>query len=184
MYYYIVRTGFRNAGGSKVLRSLCLFIMMLMPVMLSACYHMRTEAVPITTQVIEVRSEPADVMRRIRRLVEDEWKSRILEADSSGFVLITAPYHFFTDTGSGMPAGGRKYYTQLRIEILPHSGQTVIQVSPYNFEMRTTYAFNQDGQLGTLHKHYPYEHYPGMFDLSRIDNEMSLVSAVIRTLFQ
>lgn len=166
------------------MRSLCLFIIMLMLLTLSACYHMRAEAVPISTRIIEVRVEPADAMRRIRRLVEDEWKSRILEADSSGSVLITAPYHFFTDTGFGMPAGGRKYYTQLRIEVIRRLGQTTIHVSPHNFEMRTTYAFNQDGQLGTLHKHYPYEHYPGMFDLSRINNEMSRVSAVIRTFFQ
>lgn len=173
-----------DAGGGMVLRSFCPVIMFFMLLIQSGCYHMRAEAVPIGTRVIEVKAEQADAMRRIRRLVEDEWKSRILEVDNSGSVLITAPHHFFTDTGFGMPAGGRKYYTQLRIEILPRPGQTIIQVSPYNFEMRTTYAFNQDGRLGTLHKHYPYEHYPGMFDLSRIDNEMSRVSVTIRTLFK
>lgn len=166
------------------MRSSCLFILILMLLTLPACYHMRAEVVPIKTRVIEVKAEPADAMRRIRALVEVDWKSRILETDSSGSVLITAPYHFFTDTRPGMPAGGRKYYTQLRIEILRRSEQAIIQVSPYNFEMRTTYAFNQDGHLGTLHKHYPYEHYPGMFDLSQINNELSRVSVIIRTLFQ
>jgi hypothetical protein len=145
---------------------------------------MRAEAVPIRTRVIEVKAEPTDVMFKIRKLVEDEWKSRILNVNSSGLVLITAPYHFYTDTGFGQPAGGRKYYTQLRIEILPQAGLTAIHVSTYNFEMRTSYAFNQDGQIGTLYKHYPYEHYPGMFDLSRIDNELMRVAAIVSNLFQ
>ena len=165
------------------MRSFLLFILFVMLMPLMACYHMRVEAVPINSRVIEVKLEPADAMRRIRQLVEDEWKSRILEVDNSGSVLITAPHHFFTDTGFGQPAGGRKYYTQLRIEVLPRLGQTVIQVSPYNFEIRSSYAFNQDGQLGTLYKHYPYEHYPGMFDLSLINNELTRVVAVIRALF-
>lgn len=145
---------------------------------------MRAEAVPIKSQMIEVGGDSADAMLRIRRMIEGEWKSRILEVDSSGLVLITAPYHFFTDTGFGMPAGGRKYYTQLRIEVSQRSGQAYIQVSPYNFEMRTSYAFNQDGQIGTLYKHYPYEHYPGMFDLSRINHELAWVAANIRNLFR
>ncbi|OGU02403.1 MAG: hypothetical protein A2X82_11555 [Geobacteraceae bacterium GWC2_55_20] len=166
------------------LRSFFLLIMLLLLFPLSACYHMRAEAVPIKSRVVEVKAGPADAMRRVRQLIEDEWKSRILEVDSSGAVLITAPHHFFTDTGFGMPAGGRKYYTQLRIEFLPRPGKTVIQIVPHNFEMRTSYAYNQDGRVGTLYKHYPYEYYPGMFDLSRIDNELARVEAMIRALFQ
>lgn len=172
-----------GVGGSMALRNFCIYILILLTVMLSGCYHMRAEVVPIRSRVFEVKAEPADAMRRIRKMVEDEWKSRILEMDSSGSVLITAPNHFYTDTSVGMPAGGRKYYTQFRIEIQPQAGGTAIQVSPYNFEMRTSYAFNQDGQIGTLYKHYPYEHYPGMFDLSRIDNELTRVASIIMDLF-
>lgn len=166
------------------LRSFFLLIMLLLLFQLTACYHMRAEAVPIHSRVVEVRAEPADAMRKVRRLVEEEWKSRILNMDGSGSVLITAPYHFTTDTGFGQPAGGRKYYTQLRIEFMPDSGKTVIRISPYNFEIRTSYAYNQDGRVGTLYKHYPYEYYPGMFDLSRINEELNRVEALIRVLFQ
>ena len=151
--------------------------------LLPACYHMRAEVEPISTRVIEINTDPAAAMHRIRKLVEEDWKSRILEMSGSESVLITAPYIFFTDTGHGMPAGGRKYYTQLRIEILRRPGHTTVLVSPYNFEMRSSYAFNQEGQIGTLYKHYPYEHYPGMFDLTRINNELDRVVAIIRTLF-
>ncbi len=160
----------------------CFCILILL--FLAGCYHMRTEAVPIATRTIVIKSEPADAMRKIRRLVEDDWKSRILDEGSSGSVLITAPYNFFTDTSFGMPAGGRKYYTQLRIEIVRHSGQTVVQLSPHNFEMRSSYAYNQDERIATLYKHYPYDHYPGMFDLTRIDNELDRVAAIIRSVFQ
>lgn len=145
---------------------------------------MRAEVEPLNSPVIEVMVDQAEAMNRIRRLIEDEWKVRILGVESSGSVLITAPYHFSTDTGFGMPPGGRKYYTQLRIEVLPRPGPVSIKLSPYNFEMRTSYAFNQDGRVGTLHKHYPYEHYPGMFDLARINGEISRVETAVRTLFR
>ena len=162
---------------------LLFLIPLLMP--LSACYHLRAEPVPISARVVEVKADPAEVLVKLRKLVEVDWKSRILETDSSGTVLITAPYHFHTDTGFGQPAGGRKYYTQLRIEILPRpAGLTAISLSPHNFEMRTSYAFSQEGQIGTLYKHYPYEHYPGMFDLSRINSELMRVAARVRSLFQ
>ena len=109
---------------------------------------------------------------------------RILETDSSGNVLITTPYHFITDTGFGQPAGGRKYYTQLRIEVQQQNGATSVQISHYNFEIRTSYAYNRDGQVGTMYKHYPYEEYPGMFDLTLINNEMDRAAADIRRIFQ
>lgn len=169
------------------MRSFWFCILFLIPLLLplSACYHMRAEPVPISARVVEVKAEPADVLTRLRTLVEVDWKSRILETDSSGTVLITAPYHFHTDTGFGQPAGGRKYYTQLRIEILPRAaGLTAISLSAHNFEMRTSYAFSQEGQIGTLYKHYPYEHYPGMFDLTRINSELMRVAAHVRNLFQ
>ena len=108
------------------------------------------------------------------------------DADSTGTVLITAPYHFTTDTGFGQPAGGRKYYTQLRIELLQRDGVLTVQLSPYNFEIRTSYAFNdysKGGAVGTMYKHYPYEEYPGMFDLNLINSEIDRVSADIKRNF-
>lgn len=166
------------------MRSFYFCLLLLLLLTLPACYHMRAEVEPINARVIEVKADPADAMLKIRKLVEVEWQNRILETDISGSILTTAPYHFYTDTGAGMPAGGRKYYTQLRIEISQRSGQAFIQVSPYNFEMRTSYAYSQDGRLGTLYKHYPYQHYPGMFDLTRINNELDRVAGIIKTLFR
>lgn len=150
-----------------------------------ACYHMRVEAEPISPRIVTIPVKLHDAVGKIRALVEDEWKCRILESDSSGAVLITAPYHFATETGFGQPAGGRKYYTQLRIEVQQNDTSVTIVISPYNFDIRTSYAYNDYSKqgVGTMYKHYPYEEYPGMFDLNLINREMARVAADIRRIF-
>jgi hypothetical protein len=145
---------------------------------------MRAEAEPIAPRIIAITGQKQDAITKIRTLVEDKWRLRILETDSTGTILITSPNHFTTDTGFGQPAGGRKYYTQLRIEILDQNGALSAQISHHNFEIRTSYAYNKEGQVGTMYKHYPYEEYPGMFDLGLINSELDRVSAEIRQLFQ
>ncbi|GAC1471169.1 MAG: lipoprotein [Desulfuromonadaceae bacterium] len=166
------------------MRNYLLLLLLLLLPLLPACYHMRAEAEPIAPRVITLPGGAREAVRKIRKLVERDWKCRILETDSSGTVLITAPYHFTTDTGFGQPAGGRKYYTQLRIEVQQQNGTVVVSLSHYNFEIRTSYAYNKDGQVGTMYKHYPYEEYPGMFDLDLINHEMDRVAADILRIFQ
>lgn len=168
------------------MRNLLWLLISLMLALLPACYHMRVEAEPIATRTITISGKPLDAVAKIRKLVEEEWKCRILETDSSGSVMITAPYHFTTDTGFGQPAGGRKYYTQLRIEVRQQAGSTLVGISPYNFEIRTSYAYNDysKGGVGTMYKHYPYEEYPGMFDLDLINREMDRVLADMHQIFQ
>lgn len=150
---------------------------------LPACYHMRTEAEPITPRTFEIKAAVPEAMGKIRKLVEDEWHHRILEDGGSGFVLITTPYHFATDTGLGQPAGGRKYYTQLRIEVQQQEGQTLVTISPHNYAIRTSYAYGLEGEIRTMHKHYPYEDYPSMFDLTPLSQELDRVSAKIKGIF-
>lgn len=163
----------------------CLWLLLaLLLALLPSCYHMRVEAEPIAPRIITIPGEPLDAVRKIRTLLERDWKCRVLETDSGGTILITAPCHFTTDTSFGQPAGGRKYYTQLRIEVKQQNGVTTVQLTPYNFEIRTSYAYNKEGQVGTMYKHYPYEEYPGMFDLGLINNEMDRVSADILQKFQ
>lgn len=164
---------------SSIQRLILLILLLLLP----ACYHMRAEAEPIAPRVLSIKASPPEVMKRIRRLVEERWHQRILGDVSSGTVLITTPYHFATDTGLGQPAGGRKYYTQLRIEVEKHNDQTQVTISSHNYEIRSTYAYSLAGEVHTMFKHYPYEEYPGMFDLAPLDSEMDRVSKVIKGLF-
>lgn len=170
------------------LRNRFWLLILVFMVSMTGCYHMRIEAEPIEPRVLTAKGQPKDAAAKIRELVEDKWKCRILETHSSGTVLITAPYHFTTDTGFGQPAGGRKYYTQLRIEAFDKSGITEIHISPYNFEIRSSYAYNNyaggSKDVGALHKHYPYEEYPGMFDLNLINGELDRAAADIRRLFK
>jgi hypothetical protein len=151
--------------------------------LLPACYHMRAEVEPITPQVLSIKASSPEVLSRIRRLIEERWQQRILGDVSSGTVLITTPYHFATDTGLGQPAGGRKYYTQLKIEVEKHDDQTQVTISPHNYEIRSTYAYGLGGEVRTMYKHYPYEEYPGMFDLAPLNSELERVSKVIKSLF-
>lgn len=166
------------------MRNCLLLFLSLTLALLPACYHMRADAEPIAPRIISLPGQPQDVTRKIRTLLEDTWKCRILETDSSGTILITAPYHFTTETGFGQPAGGRKYYTQLRIEVQKNNGTVTAHISHYNFEIRTSYAFNKDGQVATMYKHYPYEEYPGMFDLALINSEMDRASTEIMRIFK
>lgn len=168
------------------MRNVIWLLLLLTLPLLPACYHMRVVAEPIAIRSITIAGQPLDVVNKIRKLVEDDWKCRILETDSGGTVLITAPFHFATDTGFGQPAGGRKYYTQLRIEVQQKDGTVTVNLSHYNFEIRTSYAYNDysKGGVGTLYKHYPYEEYPGMFDLDLINREMDQISMDILRIFQ
>ncbi len=145
---------------------------------------MRIEAEPIEPRHVVVSRPSHETIKKIRRFLEEEWKLRMLDEDVPESVIITAPYHFATETGFGQPAGGRKYYTQLRIEVVDQEKGAAVDVSHYHFEIRTSYAYNKDGKLGTMYKHYPYEEYPGMFDLSLINNEMNRVAVELKKLFQ
>lgn len=172
------------AAWSTALRSLRLLVAGLLVMALPSCYHMRSEAEPIIPRTFKIKAGASDSLARIRRLVEDEWQQRILEEAGSGGVLITTPYHFATDTGLGQPAGGRKYYTQLRIEVQQQDGQTLVRISPHNYEIRTTYAYGLGGEIRTMYKHYTYDEYPGMFDIVPLGQELDRVSTVIKNLFR
>jgi len=159
-----------------------LILAVLLPLPLTACYHMRAVAEKIESPVLTVGQSPAEALRRIRKLLEDERQLRIIAEESNGATLITAPWHFSTDTGFGQPAGGRKYYTQLQVTVSVTDGRTTVTLSPHNYEIRSSYAYGLDGQVMTMNKHYPYEEYPGMFDNNRLTAELKEVSdAIART---
>ena len=130
--------------------------------------------------MVRTRLAPVDAMRRLRSVLEEDMKFRILEESPDGMQLITSPRHFATDTGPGQPAGGRQYYTQLLIRLSAREGGTEISITPHNYELRTSYAYSSEGQIRTLYKIYPYEEYPGMFDLIPLLNELSYSASAIQ----
>jgi hypothetical protein len=150
-------------------------VMLLLP----ACYHMRVMPEPIQPCVINVSQAPAEALYRIRKTLDRELHIRIVDEEEGGSVLISAPHHFYTDTGFGQPAGGRKYYIRLMFTVEQRDGRTFVTTAPYSFELRTSYAYSEDGQMRTLFKIYPYEEYPGMFDTDTMTKEVRMVSGAI-----
>ena len=160
----------------SALRLLSLFVVALL---LPACYHLRLVADPIPPQSISVRQTPEEALRRIKKTLEKELHLRVVAEQRDGMVLISTPHHFFTDTGFGQPAGGRKYFVQFQIEVDSSNGQSIVTVVPRHFELRTSYAYSSEGKLHTLYKVYPYEKYPGMFDINIMKREVKRVAGVI-----
>lgn len=151
---------------------------------LPACYHIRVEAVAIADRTVTLKEQPQYALKKIRRLFEDNWKLRVLSTEKDGMTLITAPYDFATDTSPGQPPGGRKYSTQLRIEIQTENEIRMLHLTHYNLEIRTSYTYSEGGRLGTLIKHYPYQKYPGMFELDLINQEMDRAKLAVERIFK
>lgn len=155
-----------------------LFLLLL----LQGCYHMRIMVEPINPEVVVVSVAPEEALRRIKAVLDKKQHLRSSDEHDDS-VLITPPWHFATDTGFGQPAGGRQYYTQFKIEAVQRDGQTIVTISPHHYEIRTSYAYGLDGQLRTLAKHYPYEQYPGMFDLEPLKRELAGMAVLIKRAF-
>lgn len=153
---------------------------MLLLALLSGCYHMRVLAEPIQPETVHIALRPEATLQRIKRLLDSEHHLRALEDENQVGVLITPLWHFATDTGLGQPAGGRQYFVQLRIAVTALDGKSVVTVTPYHYEIHTSYAYGLDGQVKTLFKIYPYEEYPGMFDLEPLKKELSLLAELIK----
>lgn len=156
-----------------------LSVLAVVALLLPACYHLRVMPEPIRPCVIGVRQAPAEALLRIRKVLDRELHIHIVDEDEKGSVLISAPHHFYTDTGFGQPAGGRKYYVRLMFTVERREGRTFVTTAPYSFELRTSYAYSEDGQVRTLFKVYPYEEYPGMFDIDTMTKEVQMVAGVI-----
>lgn len=111
--------------------------------------------------------------------MEEELHLRVVDEEQVGSVLISAPRQFYVDTGFGQPAGGRKYFVQLQIEVQGQSSGSRINIKGRNFELRTSYVYSEHGQLETLYKVYPYEEYPGMFNTDIMNQEMQKMAEII-----
>lgn len=156
-----------------------IIVLLMIVVMTSGCYHMRVNPEPLPTHQIVTKKNAAVVERIIRRILESELNIRILDEGDQGKMLISAPRHFATDNSFGMPAGGRQYYAQLQMEVNQEKDGCLIILSPYHYELRTSYAYGFEGQVHTLYKVYPYPEYPGMFDLSYLEQYMKKVSVML-----
>lgn len=154
----------------------CISLLLLLT---SGCYHMRVNPEPLPTRHFSTIKSKEATLRTIKRVLEDEMQLRILDEYSQGAVLISAPHYVATETGFGQPAGGRRYYFQLHIEVNNENDRRIVFLSPYHFEIRTSYAYGLEGQVKTLYKIYPYAEYPGMFELSFLEQELQRIGSLL-----
>ena len=168
------------AGMNMVLSRIIPSVLMTLCLALNGCYHMRAEPEPIAPLVFTVNQGPVEALRIIRKVLADDRQLRILHEQEQGTILITAPWHFATDTGFGQPAGGRRYYTQLLIEARVVNSRTRVTLSPHHYEIRSTYAYGQNGLVETLNKHYPYEEYPGMFNNNLLSTALGNIAGTLQ----
>ncbi|MBT0651845.1 hypothetical protein [Geomobilimonas luticola] len=144
----------------------------------SGCYHMRLLPVPLESADFKATQPMGRAVAEFeKRLLQDGF---LLEAvDAGGGVILTGYRFFYNDTGFGQPAGGRDYYYRLKVNVTPEGQGVTVRLTPFDLELRTFYVYDHEGRLDTLKKRYPYEVYPGMFELEYLKKELQRVKALL-----
>lgn len=161
-------------------RSFAVVLVLLAFAVSPGCYHMRLDPAPIDPVSIVVPASRSRLFANIRLYLEG-YGMRIEEADESAGYLLTAPAFFYKESGVDQPAGGRDYYCKLEVRVEHgQDGRTRITLTPVDLAITTDYVFNADGRVLTLSKHYPYQHYPSMFDLQEVNRALQKVMNMLR----
>lgn len=161
-------------------RSFAVVLVLLAFAVSPGCYHMRLDPAPIEPVSIVVPASRSRLLANIRLYLEG-YGMRIEEADESAGYLLTAPAFFYKEIGADQPAGGRDYYCKLEVRVEPmQGGSRRITLTPVDLAITTDYVFNADGRVLTLSKHYPYQHYPSMFNLHEVNRALQKVMSMLR----
>jgi len=164
----------------RVYRSLAVVLVLLAFAVSPGCYHMRLDPAPIESVSIVVPASRTRLLANIRLYLEG-YGMRVEEADESAGYLLTAPAFFYKENGVNQPAGGRDYYCKMEVRVEPgQDGSTRITLTPVDLAITTDYVFNADGRVLTLSKHYPYQHYPSMFNLHEVNRALQRVMGMLR----
>ena len=163
-----------------MIRKHLLFALFLSMGMAGGCYHMRITPQPLPSYQIFAKSAPPEALAAVERLLnEDDF--RLESVDPSALTILTGYRFFHNDSGFGQPPGGRDYFYRLQVTLRPDGGGTRVTLSGVDFELRSFYVYEDEGHLSTLKKRYPYEEYPGMFDLDAMTRELVRVQKLVKT---
>ena len=142
------------------------------------CYHMRLMPVPLEGAGIETGQPVARTVAEIeKRLLQDGFLLETVDARSN--VIVTGYRFFYNDTGTGQPDGGRDYHYRLEVRVTAKDKGAAVRLTPIDLELRTFYVYDHEGKLDTLKKRYPYEEYPGMFELEYLKKELQRVKELL-----
>ncbi len=159
---------------------MCLAVAVVIPgLLLAGCYHMRMNPEPLQREAFTVAMTPDRAFDVISDVLSQDGFYFDRHDDNTD-TLVTEYRYFHKDTGISQPVGGRDYYYELRVTVRPAGDGATVALDIPALEMRASYVYDSDGELKTLSKRYPYEEYPGMFDLVPVDKELHRVETLIR----
>lgn len=165
---------FRLGGGILV----CLFL-----ALAAGCYHLRLEPAALPVQRAVTARAATDVFDRVRDvLVQDGYAvERSERRDNGEGGVITCGYRHFSTRAGGIsqPVGGRLYYHRLMITVNGGEEGAEILMESTGLEIRSSYVYEEGGAVRSFAKRYPYEQYPGMFDLKAVDRELARVRGML-----
>jgi len=170
-------------GVVRVRRGLLVGLLVTVLYGASGCYHMRLLPEPLESADFKVSQPVARAFAEFeKRLRQDGF---LLETVDNGSGVILTGYRFFyNDTGFGQPAGGRDYYYRLKVKVTTEGKGVAVHLAPFDLELRTFYVYDHEGKLDTLKKRYPYEVYPGMFELEYLNKELQRVKDLLAEKWQ
>ncbi|GFE56916.1 hypothetical protein [Geobacter sp. AOG1] len=153
-------------------------LMLIVLLCAGGCYHMRLMPVPLEGASFETGQPVGRTVAEIeKRLLQDGFLLETVDA-SSGMIL-TGYRFFYNDTSTGQPAGGRDYHYRLEVRVTAKEKGTAVRLTPIDLELRTFYVYDHEGKLDTLKKRYPYEVFPGMFELEYLKKELQRVKELL-----
>lgn len=164
-----------------IIRAFWIAVLCLGTALLAGCYHLRLEAVPLDTPRFVVNRPAAEVYADAKYLLPREHYEVEVE-DEKGRFFLTDFYHFSTRRGGlSQPEGGRLYYHRLKVTVREVAEGSEVLLESVDLEIRSSYVYDEGGKVLAFKKRYPYEHYPGMFDLSFVNRELERVKAELET---
>ncbi len=148
-------------------------------VLLAGCYHLRPVATPLNSYCFFLQGSPASIFAIIGNVLKED--GFVIEEEAKdGSALVTSSRYFYNDSGVTQPAGGRNYYYRLKVTLKQRGSRVAVTLEPLSLAIVSTYVYDADGQAVNLSKRYPYEEYPGMFELSYLDQELLRVMTLLQ----
>lgn len=139
---------------------------------------MRISPLPVEAVSFIVSAEKWKGFATVRHLLEEDGFS-IEEAGEENGLILTAPRHFATETGFGQPIEGRRYLWRLKVTILSEGEGARVTLQVADLRIITRYVESMEGEVVDITKGYPYEEYPGMFDLGLVKDELLRVQKLL-----
>ncbi|RNC72231.1 MAG: hypothetical protein ED859_02530 [Desulfuromonadales bacterium] len=145
------------------------------------CYYFRLAAAPLQKPRFVTVKPVDEVFGTVRNLLLQDGYI-IEQEDPRDRTILTDFRHFSTRAGGvTQPEGGRLYYHKLRVTVEGGDEGAAVVLESVALEIRSSYVYDEGGKVLSFKKRYPYEHYPGMFDLSSVNWELDRMKGYLES---